>query len=97
MPEIRTMKIVVGIMTLSILVMLGLVFYGINRNMGEAGEKLAAAATWNKTLPAGAQPLSLSAAGNSLSILADTAEGRRIYVYDLQSGNLRGTLTSSAH
>lgn len=95
MPEIRTMKIIVGLMTLAIVVMLGMVFYGISRNASEVGEKLVSVATWSKALPAGAQPVSISAAGSNLAVLADTPEGRKIYVFEPKTGDLRGTLSAA--
>lgn len=93
MPEIRTVKIIVGFMTLLVVVMFGFVLYGLSRQSAPAPLQTT---VWESTLPAGATLVGLGAAGSYITVLADTPEGRKVYVFDPRSGEIRGTL-STAH
>ena len=97
MPEIKTMKIVVGAMTLLLVSMLGLLAYGMIRNSKQTTASateviMGSIAAWNKPLPAGASVVDISAAGPNLAVLADTPQGRTIYLIDPKTGEIRGTL-----
>jgi len=100
MPEIRTMKIIVSAMTLLLVVLFIGVLYGLVNppkrqvpSAVSASSTSAAPVAWEKALPAGAQPLSASAADGLLTVLADTPNGRTVFVFELKSGEMRATLT----
>lgn len=99
MPEIRIIKIVVGVMTLMIFVMAGFAIYGISRKSmpieSRTVEAPGPSGIWIKALPAGSQIVTISAAGPSLAVLADTPQGRVIYLADPKTGEIRGTFTTA--
>lgn len=96
MPEIRTIKLVVGVMTGAILLMSGLVVYGIIRNAGAASTPLMENdAVWRESLPAGTEPKAISTSGQTLAVLADSPEGPQVLVFDLRTGKMRGILSET--
>jgi hypothetical protein len=92
MAENRIAKIVVLIMTLLIVVMTGLVLWGMQRNLARVPDNTVPAAAWSATLPEG-KIRTISSNATTLSILADTPTGAKIFVYDTRQARLLGTLS----
>jgi hypothetical protein len=94
MPELRTVKLIVGAMSVTIIVMFALVIWGMTRKtdaLQVAVSETDRAAAWETRIPAG-RILAVTAAGANLGILAQIGPDRVVYVYDARDSRLIGTI-----
>lgn len=99
MPEIRTMKIIVAVMTLLIFVMGGAAVWKLAQGPAlppPAPATATSASPWIAELPEAGPILNIIPAGNNIAVMSVTPNGQVVHVFSAQSGKLVGTIKTAA-
>jgi len=93
--ELRTIKLVVGGMTLLLVGMLGLLLWGLSRPPAPpAFPPPPSAPAWTMAVPEG-KIVSVTGSGPFLAVLTESEAGRKIFLFDPHGPRLVGTLADA--